>query len=143
MPSARRRGRRHFRRDLRPSGKAVANAEILAINEATHITRSVVSTAEGVFRVALLPPGTYTVTVKAAGFADRNLPSIPVTVSETSSLNVKLSLAEVNASVQVAGSPEIVETESSTLGRAVEPEAIQTLPLANRNYTQILGFRQA
>ena len=123
-----------------PSGKAVANAEILAINEATHITRSVVSTAEGVFRVALLPPGTYTVTVKAAGFADRNLPSIPVTVSETSSLNVKLSLAEVNASVQVAGSPEIVETESSTLGRAVEPEAIQTLPLANRNYTQILGL---
>ena len=34
----------------------------------------------------------------------------------------------------------MAETESSTLGRAVEPESIQLLPLANRNYTQILGL---
>jgi hypothetical protein len=123
-----------------PSGRVIANAEILTVNEATHVSRSVISTAEGVFRVPLLPPGTYTVTVKAAGFADQTLPSIPVTVSETSSLNVKLTIAGPSASVQVASDAEMVETESSTLGRAVEQEAIQALPLANRNYTQILGL---
>ena len=42
--------------------------------------------------------------------------------------------------MHVAGDAEMAETESSTLGRAVEPESIQLLPLANRNYTQILGL---
>jgi hypothetical protein len=123
-----------------PSGKVIANAEILTINEATHASRSVLSTALGVFRVPLLPPGTYAVTVKAAGFADQTLSSIPVTVSETSSLNVKLTIAGASTSVQVASTAEMVETESSTLGRAVDQEAVEALPLANRNYTQILGL---
>lgn len=123
-----------------PSGKLISNTEVLTINEATHLSRSVNTTAEGVFRVSLLPPGIYSVTLKAAGFVDQTLHSIPVTVSETSSLNVTLSIAGASTSVQVAGSPEMLEMESSTLGRAVEPEAIQTLPLANRNYTQILGL---
>ena len=36
--------------------------------------------------------------------------------------------------------PRWLKLESSTLGRAVEQEAIEALPLANRNYTQILGL---
>src|SRR5271165_3069086 len=71
-----------------PSGRALANSEVSTINEATLVSRTVVTTAEGVFRVVLLPPGTYSVMIKAAGFADQTLHSIPVTVSETSSLNV-------------------------------------------------------
>jgi len=123
-----------------PSSRAIGNAEVVAENESTLVARKVVTTGEGVFRVVLLPPGTYSVTFKAPGFASQTLQSIPVTVSETSSLNVKLAIAGVSASVQVVGAPEMVETESSTLGRAVDQEAVQALPLANRNYTQILGL---
>jgi hypothetical protein len=123
-----------------PSSKVVANAEILTVNEATHVSRSAISTAEGVFRVPLLPPGTYTVTAKAAGFAEQTLQSIQVIVSETSSMNVKLTIAGASASVQVSSTVEMVETESSTLGRAVDQEAVQTLPLSSRNYTQILAL---
>src|SRR5580692_647252 len=46
-----------------PSNRVIAGAEVLAVNEATHVSRSVISTAEGVFRVLLLPPGSYSVTV--------------------------------------------------------------------------------
>ena len=123
-----------------PSNRAIANAEVLAVNEATHVSRSVLTTEEGVFRVPLLLPGSYSVTVKASGFADHVSKSIPVTVSETSSLSITLAIAGESASVRVAADAEMAETESSTLGRAVEPESIQLLPLANRNYTQILGL---
>ncbi len=125
---------------LDPSNRVVGNAEVLAVNEATQSARSVFTTAEGVFRVLLLPPGSYTVTVKAAGFAERALKSIPVTVSETTSVDVALSIAVAGASVEVTGDTEMVEQESSTLGRAVEQESIEALPLGNRNYTQILGL---
>src|SRR6202000_2680544 len=43
-------------------------------------------------------------------------------------------------SVQVGGSSEIAELESSTLGGLVDERAIQALPLSSRNYTQILGL---
>src|ERR1700730_11893363 len=65
------------------SNRTLAQAEVQAVNEATHVSRSVTTTAEGVFRVTLLPPGNYSVTVKAPHFAPNTSPSIPVTVSDT------------------------------------------------------------
>ena len=123
-----------------PANRPVANIDVTATNEATLASRSVTTTSEGVFRVPLLLPGTYTVTVKAPGFAETSSHSIKVTVSETSSLNVTLTIAGAKTSVQVEGNAEMAELESSSLGRAVNQEAIQALPLANRNYTQILGL---
>src|SRR3974390_598817 len=46
-----------------PSGAAVPNAQVTLTNEATGLSRIVVSTQEGVFRSTLLPPGTYAVKV--------------------------------------------------------------------------------
>ena len=123
-----------------PTHRVIAKAEVLAANEETHLSRSVLTTEGGVFRVPLLPPGTYSLTVAAAGFASHTSKSIAVTVSETSSLSVMLTIPGASASVQVASDAGMVEVESSTLGRAVEQQAVQALPLANRNYTQILGL---
>jgi hypothetical protein len=123
------------------ANRVLPNAEVLAVNEATHLSRSVTTTSEGVFHVPLLPPGAYAVTVKASGFAGNTSHSIEVTVSETTSLNVKLAIAAASASVQVAsGDAEVVNLESSTLGGLVDEAAIKALPLSNRNYTQILGL---
>jgi hypothetical protein len=123
-----------------PSNRVIADAVVLAVNEATHVSRSVITTPEGVFRVTLLTPGNYSVTIKADGFAEHTSRSIAVTGSETSSLNVTLTIAGASAIVQVTNDAEMAEVESSTLGRAVGQEAAQALPLANRNYTQILGL---
>jgi len=122
------------------SNRVVANAEVQAVNQATHVARSATTTAEGVFRVPLLLPGPYTVTVKAAGFAEDTSRSIEVTVSETASLNVTLAVAGVKQTVQVDDRASVAELESSTLGALVDDAAIQALPLSNRNYTQILGL---
>ncbi len=123
-----------------PSHRTISNAEVFVVSDATHVSRSVLTTEEGVFRVPLLLPGSYTVTVKASGFADSVTTSIAVTVSEMSSFDVTLTIVGTSASMQVAGDAEMAETKSATLGRAVEPESIELLPLANRNYTQILAL---
>jgi hypothetical protein len=54
-----------------------------------------------VFRVPLLLPGSYTLTVSAGGFATGISRSIQVTVSQTSSVNVTLAIAGTNPTVQV------------------------------------------
>ncbi|MDQ1451973.1 MAG: hypothetical protein QOK38_1839, partial [Acidobacteriaceae bacterium] len=83
-----------------PAKRAVANAEVLAVDDATHISRSVTTTPGGVFRVPLLPPGRYTVTVKAPQFAVNVSSSVQVAVSETTSLNITLAVAGTSATVQ-------------------------------------------
>jgi Carboxypeptidase regulatory-like domain/TonB dependent receptor len=123
-----------------PANRVVVNAEVQAVNEATHISRSVTTTVEGVFRMPLLLPGAYTVTVKAAGFGDNTSRSVQVAVSATTSLNVTLALAGVTQSVQVANDASVAELESSTIGGLVNETAVQSLPLSSRNYTQILGL---
>ena len=122
------------------SGRVIGNAGVVALNEATHASRSAVTTAEGVFRVPLLSPGTYTVSVTATGFIEQTSKPIPVTASETSSLNMTLAVAGAASSVQVASDAETVQLESSTLGGLVNDRAVQALPLSSRNFTQIMGL---
>ena len=123
-----------------PSNHLIGNTEVTAINDATHVSRTVASTAEGVFRMLLLQPGSYTVTVKAAGFAERTSKSIPVTVGETSSLNITLSVAQASTSVEIESEAQLAQLESSTLDALVNETAIRALPLSSRNYTQTLGL---
>jgi len=123
-----------------PSTRAVDHAAVTVVSDATQVSRSVVTTTDGLFRVALLRPGTYTVTVETPGFAMNTSHAVHVTVGETTSLNVTLKVAGTVANVQVEANAEMAQTESSTLGRAVDQTAIEGLPLANRNYTQILGL---
>jgi len=123
-----------------PTGRVVQNAEVLVSNEATHAARKVTTTAEGFYRVQLLSPGHYSVMVTSVGFAPHTSQAIEVTVSETTSLNVSLTVAAASASVQVSNYAEVAELESSTLGGLVNETAIQGLPLSNRNFTQILGL---
>jgi carboxypeptidase family protein/TonB-dependent receptor-like protein len=123
-----------------PSNRIIANAEVLTVNVGTHVSRAAVTTPEGVFRVPLLSPGTYTVTVKAKDFQEHTSQPIAVTASETSSLNVTLTVAGENTNVQVTSDAETADLESSTLGGMVDETAIQALPLSSRNYTQILGL---
>jgi hypothetical protein len=123
-----------------PSHAVIGSAEVIAVNEATHATRFVTTTPEGVFRVALLPPGMYEISAKRAGFAEHTVHAIQVAVSETTSVNVTLALAGVSQTVQVDDKASLADLEGSTLGGLVDRDAVQELPLSSRNYTQILGL---
>ena len=54
-----------------PSGRVIPDAEVLAVNDATHLSRSVRTTPEGVFRLPLLPPGTQHWEIQVASLTER------------------------------------------------------------------------
>ncbi|HWT65329.1 MAG TPA: carboxypeptidase regulatory-like domain-containing protein [Terracidiphilus sp.] len=122
------------------SGQPVLNATVLLVNRATRATRTVMTSRAGAFGAALLMPGSYTVTASAQGFAEARAENVAVVVSETSTLDFRLEIATGTTTIEVTATRELADTESSTLGRAVDEEAIQSLPLANRNFTQILSL---
>jgi hypothetical protein len=122
------------------AGRGVAQARVKVEQTATHVTRTAVSDAAGSFEVPLLAPGSYVATVSAEGFAQSRSQPIDVVVSETNVVEFHLALAAEKTTVEVRASEEIAATESSALGRAVDDDAIQALPLSNRNFTQILSL---
>lgn len=123
-----------------PAGLVVANASVSAVNESTDVTRTASTNSSGVFTMTLLLPGTYSVAVNDPGFAENTLHSVLVVTGETTSVEFRLAIKAVSVSLKVAAETEIVQAQNSTLGRAVLQEAMQALPLENRNYTQILSL---
>jgi len=122
------------------SGQPVSNATVLLESKSTHATRTVTTSNAGAYVAPLLMPGWYTVTASARGFAEERAENVAAVVSETSTLDFRLEIAAGTTTILVTSRQELVDTESSTLGRAVDEEAIQSLPLANRNFTQILSL---
>ena len=122
------------------SGALITQAHVTVTSTDTQATRSVSTDGQGAFRVPLLAPGPYSVSVAAPGFAENKVEGVEVIVSETTSLSLSLSIQAGGTTLQVDADAEIAQTESSSLGRVVDETAINSLPLANRNYTQILGL---
>ncbi len=125
---------------LDPSGAGVPDAELTITNEETQFTRALATTADGVFRSTLLQPGSYCLSVEAKGFGKQSLPAVRVLASDMTIVSFKLQLGPNNTTVQVTESVELAETQSSVLGRTMDEKTILALPLANRNFSQILAL---
>ena len=107
----------------------------------TGFRREVVGSAEGLYRLQLLPIGTYRVTVNAAGFGSAVRDAIDVTVGQTVRLDLRLEVSAVVENVTVAGGAPLVDTSTNALGRVITGRELVDLPLNGRNFTQ-LGLLQ-
>lgn len=123
-----------------PGHSVLVGATVTAIEDATQAARTARTDARGDFRIPLLPPGEYTVAIAADGFQPWSMRSVLVTASAVRTLDATLTIADAKTVVSVSADQQIAETQSSALGGLVDETTIQALPLANRNYTQILGL---
>ena len=123
-----------------PSHAVVAGAQVTVVSDETSLLRTARTAADGSFRVQLLPPGKYSVTVEVSGFKRKTLRSVQVVVSETAAVDVELQVGTATEQVQVAGAPELAQTEGASLGRVTDGQTVVALPLANRNFSQILAL---
>lgn len=122
-----------------PSGLPIASASVKISNGAA-VTRTQTTSGNGSFTFTLLPPGTYEVTISAAGFQPVTVPAVKVDVTETAALNQSLKLGVQAEEVTVTSTAETLQTETSALGGVVNQASLVSIPLAARNYTQIVNL---
>ena len=122
------------------TGAVISAAQVKVVNEGTKAARVVATSGDGTFRVSLLQPGMYSVSVATPGFQTKQFHGVRVVGSETATMEVKLAVGATGESVEVSSIEDLAQTETSTLGRAIDQKTIEALPLANRNYTQILAL---
>lgn len=121
-------------------GAVVPGADVTISNKVTGEARTYLTDSEGAYLFPLLPPGAYQVTIKANGFKKASFDNVRVAITETTVLNAELSIGATEETVNITAGGQAVQTESSQLGRVVDARTVAELPLATRNFTQILGL---
>ncbi len=121
-----------------PTGALIAGAHVTVTSKSTHAEQKGTSNSEGFYAVGLLQPGQYRVTVTMPGFAAAVFDPVKVVITDTTVANANLELAGV-ATVAVRVDP-LLQLDGPQLGRVVDSRAVSDLPVAMRNFTQLLGL---
>jgi hypothetical protein len=114
-------------------GGVLPGVAVTVTNLDTGDTRTVVSNESGLYRVPLLPLGTYRISVELAGFKKFEQAGIVLRAGQTAVINVKLTLGAVAETVTVTGDSPIVDLGKIEQGRTLTEAEIKTLPLTSRN----------
>ena len=116
-----------------PTQAAVANATVTLRNVDTAAERSANTNAEGFYIFQFLQPGSYQLTVKAAGFRTSVEKGLTLALTQTLRQDVALQLGDTTETVNVVADVSVVETDSTALGTAIRSEVRDNLPLKGRS----------
>ena len=120
------------------NGALISGAQVKATSPTLGTERSVVSNAEGFFRIVALPAGTYTITVNQSGFGT-STQVIELTLNRTVTVDVQLQVGSVGgATVDVNGETPLLTTETPATSATITPRQIAELPVNGRNYLDLL-----
>ncbi len=119
------------------SGALVAGAKI-TLTSSAGVERTTSSDASGHYTFSLLPPGAYRVEGDKAGFSKATAESVIVQITQTTILDLPLTVASQKAVVEVAAETPLLDTESPAQGTVINQEQIRQLPLPTRNFQQLL-----
>ncbi len=119
----------------------IIGATVTVTSQSNDEERTTTTDAAGNFAVAFLAPGIYRVRVAANGFNPFIAETITVSITETTTINVVLTVAGITVDpITVENTAPLIKTDNPTLGQVIGSRTISDLPLATRNFTQLLGL---
>jgi hypothetical protein len=120
-----------------PSGSAVVGANVTAKSVERGITYSAVTNDAGIYRIPLLPVGSYDLRVEKTGFQTAAYPPFTLVLNQVARVDVELKIGAVSQTVEVTGAAPILKTESTQVDTIIDSRTNDALPLATRNYIEL------
>lgn len=109
------------------SGAAVPGVQIIATNHANGIQAKTVSDGSGVFRLSLLPIGTYEVDFSKSGFSTLKNGNVQVSVNADHGLGqVRLALGAQSTTVEVTSSAPLIESTQAQITQTFSSSEVST-----------------
>jgi hypothetical protein len=121
-----------------PSHAAIPGATITVTNQETGYRAEVQSGREGVYLLANMPPGAYSVTAAAAGFKSTVSTNVAVIVDGLTTVDFDMQVGTRAETVQVDASNPLIDTITSSMGNDLNTKQVNDLPLFGRVYSQLV-----
>jgi len=114
------------------TGARVPNAKVTLNNPEKGITRAFTTDPEGNFSFALLPAGSYTLMVEAAGFKTSKQTGITLEVGQSANQSITLTIGSVEQ-IEVVSTAPLLQVDNANIGAEISQKQVTELPLNLRN----------
>ncbi|HVC90739.1 MAG TPA: TonB-dependent receptor [Acidobacteriaceae bacterium] len=111
-----------------PSGAVVSGAKVTATNTAMGTQSSTVTNDSGIYSIPALSAGSYSVTVVAPSFKELIRQGITVSVGQTATVNLQLSVGQATTSITVTANAPLLQTDSAQNNVEVTSRVMNELP---------------
>jgi len=116
-----------------PTGAVLTKATVTLTSSEKGINRSFSTDAGGRYSFNQLPPGAYSLTIKAKGFEAYKQNGILLNAAQTATQNVTLTVGSETQSVTVTADASQLNTDNSNIAADIDAKQIVELPLNLRN----------
>ena len=122
------------------SGASVGDAAVIATSVDIGLKREAMSGADGTFRIAGLPLGTYLVTFSRDGFETVLVDDVRLTVGQTRTLDAVLTVGTITSEVQVVAAATPLDMATAEIGSVIGRMQVQEIPLNGRNWAALMAL---
>ena len=120
------------------TGAVMADSTVTATHLATNVASKARTTASGSYQILNLAPGRYLVEAEASGF-QKTTQSVILETGQRARLDFALGVGGVTESVVVEEPVRLLSTDAA-LGAVIDQNAVSKLPLAIRNWDDLLAL---
>ena len=113
-------------------GGVLPGVTITVTNTESGVVRTIVTEADGRYRLGGVPPGRYNLTADLPGFANVDIRDITLTIGLEYVKDITMGLQAVQESVTVTGEAPVIETSRTEVAGVVTQDQIETLPTGDR-----------
>jgi hypothetical protein len=123
---------------LDQSGRPIAGAAVLVVNDAMGVTFPGATNGEGIYDVPNLPPGSYRIQVSKIGFKTIIKPDVVLNLQSAIAINFTLPVGAVAETLTVEGGAPLVNAESAAVSTVVDRNYVENMPLNGRSLQDLI-----
>jgi hypothetical protein len=124
-----------------PSGGAIVGASVTLVNADSKIERKSSTNEDGSYQFTFLPPGTYTLTLMAAGFQSFEKAGLVLLVSTPATINAQLKVGSASEVVKVTTEEPVLNLVDASIGNSFAENQVRNIPLEARNVPDLLSLQ--
>jgi hypothetical protein len=121
-----------------PTGAVIVGASVTLKNVGTGATFHATTDDSGQYNFRSVPVGQYELTASKEGFKREVHSAFEVHAAEYVRVDARLTVGQITEAMTVTGVPPVVNTVTANEGNTVTGQQVNTLPLTNRVFTQLV-----
>ena len=124
-----------------PAGNAIVGASVVLSSSESKTERTATTGVQGEYQFLPIPPGTYTLAVKAAGFRSYEQKGLVLLVNTPATANVQLKVGAATELVTVTSEIPAIDLVDASLGNSFDERQVRQIPLEGRNVPDLLSLQ--